>query len=184
MKVKPSKHPGAITLEMSRRDEPMLTAATATPFRLKEILVPIDFSPCSKKALQYALPLAKAQNAKITLLYVAPHLYSAVDFGGIASAQMEINMQESASQELAKLAKDEIPREITYENIVQLGSPAAEIVNVAKTLPADMVIVSTHGYTGFKHVVLGSVAEHIVRYAPCPVLVVREQERDLQFAPN
>jgi nucleotide-binding universal stress UspA family protein len=60
-----------------------------------------------------------------------------------------------------------------------VGSPTLEIVEMARSLPADLIVISTHGRTGLKHVVLGSVAEHVVRRAPCPVLVVREEEHEI-----
>ena len=73
MKAQPTRNPGEVRIELNRRDEPLMDAATRTavkcPFKLKHILVPIDFSDCSKKALQYALPLAKEHQAALTLLY-------------------------------------------------------------------------------------------------------------------
>jgi universal stress protein A len=61
---------------------------------------------------------------------------------------------------------------------VRTGFPSQEITQIAKNISADIVVISTHGHTGLKHVFLGSVAERVVRHAPCPVLVVRERERD------
>lgn len=66
--------------------------------------------------------------------------------------------------------------------MVTTGSPAAEIVGAATRLPADVIVISTHGRTGLKHVLLGSVAEHVVRHARCPVLGVRENEREFLAA--
>lgn len=64
------------------------------------------------------------------------------------------------------------------ERLVRSGSPAFEIIEVAKFLPADVIVISTHGRTGLKHMLLGSVTERVVSRAPCPVLVVRERERE------
>ena len=64
MRIRPSKHTGEVVMEVNRRDEPLLTEAVATPFRLKKILVPTDFSDCSKKAIQYALPLAQQHRSR------------------------------------------------------------------------------------------------------------------------
>src|SRR6186713_2625063 len=93
MKAKPSKYPGKVVLEINRRDDPLLAAASngpaTSPFRLKRILVPIDFSDCSKKALQYALPLAKQHRAAITLLYVVPPSYAVGEYGGIDYTSLE-----------------------------------------------------------------------------------------------
>jgi nucleotide-binding universal stress UspA family protein len=182
MKAKPTNHPGEVVLELNRRDEALLAAAggevTPSPFRLKRILVPIDFSDCSKKALQYALPLAKQHRAAITLLYVVPPSYAVGEYGGIDYTSLEAEARAGADKALAALVVDEIRGEVPADTVVRSGSTAFEIIEAARRLPADMIVVSTHGRTGLKHVLLGSVAENIVRHAPCPVLVVREREHE------
>jgi nucleotide-binding universal stress UspA family protein len=152
--------------------------AVKTPFKIKHILVPIDFSACSKKALQYAWPLAKEHEAALTLLYVVPPAYGTGEYGGIDYAQLEAAMRESGERELAKLAVDEA-RGVATDPIVRVGSPRREIIETARSLPADLIVISTHGRTGLKHVFLGSVAEYIVQHAPCPVFVVREREHEI-----
>src|SRR5262245_54103883 len=178
MKVKPTKNSGEVVLEVNRRDEPLLTAATTAPFRLKKILVPIDFSDCSKKALQYALPLAKQHQAAITLFYVLPSPSYVGEYGGIDYASLEADMRASSDKQLATLLVDEGRSEVAAETLVSTGSPAAEIVEAARQICADLIVISTHGRTGLKHVFLGSVTEYVVRHAPCPVLVVREREHE------
>jgi nucleotide-binding universal stress UspA family protein len=79
---------------------------------------------------------------------------------------------------LANLVKEFVHGEVPAETVVRNGTPSMEIVELANTLPADIIIISTHGRSGLKHVLMGSVAEHVVRHAPCPVLVVRERERE------
>ena len=183
MKARCSRNPGEVTLELNRRDEPLMDAATRmavkSPFTLKRILVPIDFSDCSKKALQYALPLAKEHEAALTLLYVVPPAYGASEYGGVDYAQLEASMREGGEKELAKLAVDEVCGEVTADTLVRVGSPAVNILEVARSLPADLIVISTHGRTGLKHVLLGSVAEHVVQRASCPVFVVREREHEI-----
>lgn len=183
MKAKPMNQPGEVTLELNRRDEPLMAAATRTavksPFKVKHILVPIDFSDCSKKALQYALPLAKEHQATLTLLYVVAPAYGAGESGGVDYAQLEASMREGGEKELAKLAVDEVRGELSAATLIRVGSPAREIIETARSLPADLIVISTHGRTGLKHVFLGSVAEHVVQRAPCPVFVVREREHEI-----
>ena len=77
MKARPTKNSGEVILEIHRQDEEMLGRAISSPLRIKEILVPIDFSDCSKKALQYAIPLAEEHKAAITLAYVVPPISGA-----------------------------------------------------------------------------------------------------------
>ena len=119
MKAKPTTKPGGVVLELNRRDEPLMTAAstTASPFRMKRILVPIDFSDCAKKALQYAIPLAKEHQAALTLLYVVPPSYAVGEYGGIDYAQLEASMRVSGDKELAKLAVDEV--RAPFQNPIQ-----------------------------------------------------------------
>jgi nucleotide-binding universal stress UspA family protein len=172
-----------VTLELNRRDEPLMDAATRSavksPCKLKRSLLPSDFSDCSKKALQYALPLAKEHEAALTLLYVVPPAYGAGEYGGIDYGQLEASMKEGGEKELAKLAVDAVRGEVSTDTLVRVGSPALNIIEVARNLPADLIVISTHGRTGLKHVFLGSVAEYIVQRAPCPVFVVREREHEI-----
>jgi len=157
------------------------------PFRIKNILVPIDFSDCSKKALQYALPLAKEYQAAITLVYVVSQTYpsalapayGSIEYTAIDYTQLTQNLKESGAKELEKLAELEVSGEIAAKTVVRVGAPAEEIVETARSLQADIIVISTHGRTGLKHVLLGSVAEHVVQRAPCPVLVVREREHEI-----
>jgi universal stress protein A len=160
-----------------------MAAATRTavksPFRIKHVLVPIDFSECSKKALQYAIPLAKEHDAAITLLYVVTPVYGTGEYGALDYGELEVSMRQGGEKELAKLAQEEVRAQIPTDLLVHTGSPAHEIVQAARRLPADLIVISTHGRTGLKHVLLGSVAEQVVRTAPCPVFVVRELEHEI-----
>lgn len=179
MKARPARDSNAVVLEVGRRDESLLNAATTAPFRIKKILVPIDFSDCSKKALQYALPLGRQHGAAITLLYVVSGAsYAVGEYGGIDYASLEADMRISGEKQLETLAVDEVRGAVPTDTQVKTGSPAVEIIELARSLPADLIVISTHGRTGLKHVFLGSVAEHVVRHAPCPVLVVRERQHE------
>jgi nucleotide-binding universal stress UspA family protein len=179
MKAKPGKHAGGVILEVEKRDEPLFALAEAGPFRIKRILVPIDFSECSTKALRYAVPLARQHGAAIELIHViSSPAYAYSEYGLISPGPVGPDLAPGSKDALNKLAAAEIPREIPSTVEVRYGAPHFEITHFAKSEQADLIVISTHGYTGLKHVLLGSVAEHVVRYAPCPVLVVRVQERD------
>ena len=142
--------------------------------KLNSILVPIDFSRISQKALDYAVPLAKQFGAKITLLHaIEPPPYSIdltyVPMGeGFPTGPMK--------KELDALAKKVIEPELLKDVIVEVGTAFEVITNVARDFKADLIVITTHGRTGLKHVFMGSTAERVVRHAPCPVLVVREHE--------
>ena len=184
MKIKPATKRGQVIVELNRKDESILgtsqnTYNKPTPFSLKAILVPIDFSDCSKKALRYAVPLAKQFGATITLLHVVHVNYAAgPEFGVIDFPLMEADLRKSAEKQLGQLAATEIQQQAAAQTLVRIGQEMVEIVDCAKRLESDLIIISTHGRTGLKHVFMGSVAENVVRLAPCPVLVVREQEHE------
>ena len=148
-------------------------------FKLKRIPVPIDFSGCSKKALQYAIPLAEAHQAAITLLFVVPPPYGTDELVGIDYPQVEQTMCANGKDELEKLRSAEVRTDAPMGTMVGVGSPAFSILDAAGKLSADLILSSAHGRTGLRHVFLGSVAEQIVQRAPCPVFVVREREHEI-----
>jgi universal stress protein A len=179
MKVKPSKRSGEVVLELGRRDERLLTAAAATEFKIKRILVPLDFSDCSKKALRYALALARQHSAALDLVYVVPApSYASGEYGPIDYGNLQQELEEGAAKELRKTIAEEIVDSVPAGPIIRTGAAGREIIDLARSLPSDLIVISTHGRSGLKHVLLGSVAEQVVRHAPCPVLVVRESEHE------
>lgn len=146
--------------------------------KIKSILVPIDFSDTSKKALVYAVRMAEQFGATITLLNVVEPV-ATPDFA-YHPLMLETNqIKEAAKTQLAALVKKlNLPEKLIERTIVRFGAPFTEITEAARTLKVDLIIITTHGYTGLKHVFLGSTAERVVRHAPCPVLTVRQKEHE------
>ena len=148
--------------------------AVTFPLRLKHIVAPTDFSPKSEKAIRYAVQLAKLVGAKLTLLHVVPEPaaldYSIEGFPGYQVDEWRQEANEKLQEELAKA-------KLEYDAVDVLMTVALhmrdEVIRIATEIPADMLVLSTHGYTGWKHLLLGSNAEKILEHAPCPVLVVR-----------
>lgn len=147
---------------------------------IKTILCPIDFSACSSEALDYALDLARQLKANLHLLHVYQDPLAGIPFArpntsGAAAAPIEV------IEEARKARKTEIERIRTMctdhgvsTRIEEIeGVPAAAIVKAATDSASDLVVMGTHGRTGLAHVVVGSVAERVVRLSPCPVLTVR-----------
>ena len=153
------------------------TPATAAPWPLhiQSILVPLDFSPPARQALAAAVAFARRFKAKLTLLHVVEPV-AMPDF--VASSPLVLEndqLMAAAKQALASMVKAaKIPRGTVEKLLVRSGSAFHEIAGAAGTLKVDLIIISTHGYTGLKHVLLGSTTERVVRHAPCPVLVVRQ----------
>jgi nucleotide-binding universal stress UspA family protein len=152
------------------------TGAPPVPLKpgFSRIVVPTDFSPRSEAAVNYAVELARRLGAQVTLLHLVPEP-TAFDYsmGGIPAEEWE-----QAREEAKKKLDQELARaKITYQGVdwlVRTGiSLREQIVSAAKEVSADLVVISTQGYTGWKHLLFGSDAEKLLHEAPCPVLVVR-----------
>ena len=147
--------------------------------QIKSILVPIDFSPQSEKALAYAVAFARQFGAKLTVLNVVEPV-ATPDFAKSFPLAMENDKAMAESKRhLERVVRDlEIEPALMEKILVRYGRSFHEIADAARMLKANLIIISTHGYTGLKHALLGSTTERVVRHAPCPVLVVREQEQE------
>ena len=157
-----------------------LPRVSAAGIALKRILVPVDFSPLSKKALQYAIKLAREFNAAVNLFHVVePEIPPAFDGFMIAPPPISNGTNASCANRLNKLASSVRTAGVNHvDSAVRTGLAAYEIVEAAKEHDVDLIVIATHGYTGWKHFTIGSTAERVVRAAPCPVLVVREKEHE------
>ena len=140
-------------------------------FALKHILVPIDLSRASLKALQYAVPLAKQFGAKITLLHVLEMLVSAPELGYLAAGGKDGRLD--AKLRMEELARRAMPPGVEANVLIRHGVAFDTIAATAKKRSVDLVVLTTHGFTGLKRIFMGSTAERVVRHAHCPVLVVR-----------
>lgn len=141
------------------------------PYR--KILCPIDFSETSHAAMRAAIDLAKAESASLTLV----HVYQApvVDFPGyIADARVLAEVASAAETALSKWKHEAVQAGAPgVDTAAAMGVPWDHIVRMAKDGHYELIVIGTHGRTGLRHVLVGSVAEKVVRHAHCPVLVVR-----------
>lgn len=173
--AKPDAKPAKAT---SSKAEAAPIPRGTTPFNLRRILVPTDFSELSKKALAYAIPFAAQFGATIHLAHVVQFAYLGTEAGIVEFPVPEKEMRAASVKRLETWSKTLVPANIPVERHVLVGQPVWEIVDLIKRANIDLAIISTHGYTGLKHVLLGSVAENIVRHADCPVLTVHLEEHD------
>ena len=144
----------------------------ASSVKIQNILVPVDFSESSEGALKYASALAQEFRARITLIYVIEPAPFISDLRNVPTTLSDEEIEAKAHHELDLLVEEHIKSPIKAESLVRQGKSYSEIVKAAKQLKADLVVISTHGYTGLKHTLLGSTAERVVRHASCPVLVL------------
>jgi len=166
----------------SRRAARLEGAASASALSsrgIREILVPIDFSEPSKKALKYAVAFATQFGAQLILLHVIEPTAQGFPYPALALENDQV--KATMKRRLEGLSKYETTnRRLIQKAAVTHGRAFQEVVRAARGLQVDLIIMATHGYTGIKHVLLGSTTERVVRYAPCPVLVVREKEESLK----
>ena len=155
--------------------------------RLKKILLPTDFSGCANYALPYAAAIARAAKAQIICVHVVEPVVPSVGYTGLADpmpiADISEQLEDSAERQLPKLAECEECSGLNVEEVIVHGDAAAEIVRVAAEQDVDLIVISSHGRTGFGRIIFGSTAESVVRHANCPVLVVKpppEEETEEQ----
>ena len=143
---------------------------------IKRIVVAIDFSKLSRLALDYAVELARDVGARLHVVYVVePIEFSGVDvFGGAPLATQSIVEEHlrQAKQEMETLRAKRLAGLASAKATVELGRPADVICEIGGAGRSNLIVIGTHGRSGLAHLVMGSVAERVVRHALCPVLVV------------
>ena len=142
---------------------------------IKRILVPLDFSANSNRALDYALGVAQKFDAAVHLVHVCevPAMTTgSMDAYAIAYGDWTQRLGEEAEKELVKITRRITGTKVTTE--VLFGGPAHAIIEAAQINDADLIVMGTHGHGAMMHLMMGNVAERVVRGAPCPVLTVRE----------
>jgi nucleotide-binding universal stress UspA family protein len=150
---------------------------------LKNILVATDFSEPSEAALTYGRALARTFKATLHVLHVADNLSSAV-YGGVdgyvaAMPDLQKEIEDAARKQLDELLVDnDDPPLPTRRVVITSNTPALAIVEYAGLEQIDLIVTGTHGRGAMAHLLMGSVAERVVRTAPCPVLTVRHPERE------
>jgi nucleotide-binding universal stress UspA family protein len=149
---------------------------------VKKILAPIDFSEISMEAMRGAMELAKDVGAEVHLVHIiAPHhVFVPLPLETNAEQSRELAretaMLKQTEKELNRIKKDEFGDSKKVVTYAEVGPPTQKLVDYAKRNEIDLIMVATHGRTGAEHLVIGSVAEKLVRYAPCSVLVYRRRK--------
>jgi universal stress protein A len=157
-------------------------AIGSSKLKLKRILLPVDFSKCSRKALEYAVSFARQFQAELLLLHVIENVYPPPELMVLDSAALDNRVRDVAERQLAAWRKEIL--EVPARGVIRSGVAHHEIVAAAEDSNIDLIILGTHGRRGMAHLFLGSTAERVVRRAPCPVMVVREREHDFLAAPR
>jgi nucleotide-binding universal stress UspA family protein len=151
---------------------------------IKEVLVPVDFSSGSETALQYGRELARTFGARLNVLHIVEDVYLQLMMaggavGGSAAVEIQRDLEAAAQTQLDAVLGEDDRRELQARAALRTGVAAAQgIVDYAKESGTDIIVIGTHGRGGMSHLLMGSVAEKVVRTAPCPVLSVRHPEHE------
>jgi len=140
----------------------------------KSIVFPTDFSEASAEALGWVQALAHDMHASVHCVYVVeePQIYGTLDMGPVTTPSVQ-ELTDYAGERLSAFIGEHLSGLGAVESNVLVGRPADEIVGYADSINATMIVMTTHGYSGVKHMLLGSTTEDVLRKASCPVLSVR-----------
>ena len=143
-------------------------------FEIRRILCPVDLSETSKPAFEYAVALAAQLGAELELLHVYQLPAYALPEGGLEiMADLEAELENRLQQQLNALVKHATDTSVKITTVLGKGIPYVEITHAAKQRKADLIVIGTHGRTGLAHLLIGSVAERVVRTSEVPVLSIR-----------
>jgi nucleotide-binding universal stress UspA family protein len=146
-----------------------------------KIVYPVDFSDYAKEILEYAVAMAKKFDAELHLIHVIPNLNYFTPYESFLTPEnlvaIERNIEKDVAEDFDKLTKD---LDIPVKTVVKTGVTFLEIIDYVKEAGIELVVMGTHGRTGIEHMLIGGVAEKVVRKSPCPVLTIRP--RDVKFS--
>lgn len=146
---------------------------------VKKILCPTDFSPPSYEALKLAVKVAQHFDAELWVMHVIPPIPLPAPVGdtpfvpGFDLPLYEQELRASSEKALQDVIAARIPPTLGAHAVLAPGDPAREIIRAAEEEKVDLIVIATHGHTGWGRVIFGSVAERVVRLAPCPVLTIK-----------
>lgn len=141
-------------------------------FPFKRLLVPVDFDPSSLTSLEIAAKIAQQNQGMVSVLHIVP---VDIDVSGMPQYVNLIKRQEGLDRDkLTAIAKQHLA-DLSWEILDEMGQPAEVITEVAAKLPADLIVMVTHGRRGLARLIEGSIADKVLRHAPCPVLALRQE---------
>ena len=148
--------------------------------KIQKILCPVDFSNCSKHALEYALAFAEQYDSEICILHAVESPATAFAYVDLEIPEPDLvdEFRNQAEKQLDELAAALRKRHGAVSKKLVFGKPFAEIIDAASEWGADLIVLGTHGRSALEHILIGSVAEKVVRKANCPVLTVRHPEHE------
>lgn len=173
------QHSSVPVLVVRRKEGPSID--DGQPLRIETILVPTDFSASSQEGLDYAVAFGRHFDARLILFhsFTIPEVLSADPYVTGAIEVPSEAAQTEAEDQMREFIEGSDFEGLQFDTHVAMGHPAEAICDYAEKQGVDLIITSTHGRTGFMHVLIGSVAEHVVRYSRSPVLVVPASAKEI-----
>ncbi len=140
----------------------------------KKIVCPVDFSEFTDEILNYAVDIANKYNAELHLIHIIPNLNYFTPYESFLTPEnliaIERNIEKEVDKDFDKITKT---LDMSVKKVVKTGVTFVEIIDYIKTEGIDLVVMGTHGRSAIEHILIGSVAEKVVRKSPCPVLTIR-----------
>jgi nucleotide-binding universal stress UspA family protein len=143
----------------------------------QHILVAVDFSDSSARALRHAAKRTAESGGSLIVLHVVPADYGWLGIGRDESRDLDRSLQRQAADRLRAFADENVSDNVAVDLEVRIGQPAEEIISAARDSKCDSIVLSTRGLTGLDRYFIGSVADRVARLAPCPVVLVRPGKR-------
>ena len=148
----------------------------------KKILCTVDFSQFTQDVVNYALDLAEKYGAELHVMHVVPNMTYFTPYESFLTPEnlvaIEKNIQDEVEKNFTKLLKhDNVPT----KRAIRTGVPFVEIIDYAKTESIDLIVMGTHGHSAIEHILIGNVAEKVVRKSPCPVMTIRPKGKEFKM---
>jgi nucleotide-binding universal stress UspA family protein len=143
----------------------------------RRILVPVDFSDSSARALRHAAKRTAESGGSLIIVYVVPADYGWLGIGRDELRDLDRSLQRQAADRLRAFADENVGENVPAELEVRVGQPAEQILAAARESQCDSIMLSTRGLTGLDRYLIGSVADRVARLAPCPVVLLRPGKR-------
>lgn len=148
----------------------------------KKILCPVDFSEFTKDVVAYAADISRQYGAELHVLHVIPNLTYFTPYESFLTPEnlvaMEKNIQDEVDRDFKKVLS---AVGIDVRKVVRTGVAFVEIIDYAKTEGIDLIVMGTHGRSGIEHILIGNVAEKVVRKSPCPVMTIRPRGKEFKM---
>lgn len=148
----------------------------------KKILCPVDFSQFTQEIINYAVDLAKKYGSELHVMHVVPNMTYFTPYESFLTPEnlvaVEKNIQDEVERDFKKLLKGQ---GIPTQTVIRTGAPFVEIIDYAKTESIDLIVMGTHGRGSIEHILIGNVAEKVVRKSPCPVMTIRPKGKEFKM---